>query len=357
MNIEPVNVAIVGCGHIAAGYAEDLRRYPGLVLLGVTDLDPARSRALAADFGCRSYRDSDALLADPEVAVVVNLTSHRAHVRVTRSALEAGKHVFSEKPMALRTAEARSLNTVATAGNLRLGAAPIVLLGELAQTAWRMVRNGRLGTVRLAYAEVNWGRMERWHAAPQPFYDAGPLFDVGVYPLTLLTGIIGPAVRVTASATTLLKQRWTRDGQRFSVESPDFVVAVVELVDGTLVRLTTNFYVADPARQRGVELHGDEGSLWLSTWFAFGGRLEHSPLGEPYRDVPLIRTPQVTLPWAAGVEELARVAVEGGAHLTSGAHAAHVVEIVEAALHSARSGTPVEVQSRFPRPQPLSWAA
>jgi predicted dehydrogenase len=357
MSTEPLGVAIVGCGHIATGYARDLRRYPRLVLRGVTDLDPARSRALATEVGCRTYRDFDALLADPEVAVVVNLTSHRAHVGVTHSALEAGKHVFSEKPMALGAAEARSLNTVADARSLRLGSAPIVLLGELAQTAWRTVRNGDLGTVRLAYADVNWGRVERWHAAPQPFFDAGPLFDVGVYPLTLLTGILSPAVRVTASATTLLAQRSTLDSQRFSVESPDCVVAVVELADGTLVRLTANFYVSDPARQRGVELHGDDGSLWLSTWFTFGGRLEHSPSGEPYREVPLIRTPRVMLPWAAGVEELARVAVEGGAHLTSGAHAAHVVEIVEAALRSARSGTPVQIRSRFPRPRPLPWAA
>lgn len=357
MSTEPLGVAIVGCGDIAARYAEDLRRYPRLVLRGVTDLDPARSHALATDVGCRAYPDSGALLADPQVAVVVNLTSHRAHGGVTRAALEAGKHVFSEKPMALRAAEACALNEVATARSLRLGAAPIVMLGELAQTAWRIVRDGRLGTVRLAYADVNWGRMERWHAAPQPFYDAGPLFDVGVYPLTLLTGMLGPAVRVTAHASTLLAQRSTRDGQRFSIDSPDCVVAVVELANGTLVRLTTNFYVHDPARQRGVELHGDEGSLWLSTWFAFGGTLEHSSSGEPYREVPLIRTPQVMIPWAAGVEELARVAVDGSAHVTSGVHAAHVVEIVEAALHSARSGTAVEIESRFPQPLPLAWAA
>lgn len=144
MSTEPLGVAIVGCGHIATGYARDLRRYPRLVLRGVTDLDPARSRALATEVGCRTYRDFDALLADPEVAVVVNLTSHRARVGVTHSALEAGKHVFSEKPMALGAAEARSLNTVADARSLRLGSAPIVLLGELAQTAWRTVRNGDL---------------------------------------------------------------------------------------------------------------------------------------------------------------------------------------------------------------------
>ncbi|MBA2529843.1 MAG: Gfo/Idh/MocA family oxidoreductase, partial [Euzebyales bacterium] len=146
MSTEPLGVAIVGCGHVAAGYAEDLQRYPRLVLRGVTDLEPARSRALATKVGCRNYRDTDALLADPEVAVVVNLTSHRAHAGVTSSALEAGKHVFSEKPIAMAAAEARFLNAVAAARGLRLGSALIVLLGELAQTAWRAVRDGRLGT-------------------------------------------------------------------------------------------------------------------------------------------------------------------------------------------------------------------
>lgn len=138
MSTEPLGVAIVGCGHIATGYARDLRRYPRLVLRGVTDLDPARSRALATEVGCRTYRDFDALLADPEVAVVVNLTSHRAHVGVTHSALEAGKHVFSEKPMALGAAEARSLNTVADARSLRLGSARSCCLAN-----WRRQRGAR----------------------------------------------------------------------------------------------------------------------------------------------------------------------------------------------------------------------
>jgi len=179
MSTEPFGVAIVGCGNIAARYAEDLRRYPHLVLRGVTDLDPARSHAMATDVGCRTYLDSDALLADPEVAVVVNLTSHRAHGPVTRAALEAGKHVFSEKPMALRAAEARFLNTAATARNLRLGAAPIVLLGELAQTAWRMVRNGGLGTVRLAYADVNWGEWSAGTRHRSPSMTPGPCSTLG----------------------------------------------------------------------------------------------------------------------------------------------------------------------------------
>jgi predicted dehydrogenase len=148
-----------------------------------------------------------------------------------------------------------------------------VLLGELAQTAWRTVRNGDLGTVRLAYADVNWGRVERWHAAPQPFFDAGPLFDVGVYPLTLLTGILSPAVRVTASATTLLAQRSTLDSQRFSVESPDCVVAVVELADGTLVRLTASARLGSLVRA-GVALCVAESAVVrrpASAYFTVGG--------------------------------------------------------------------------------------
>ena len=351
-----VGVAIVGCGDIAGRYAEDLPRYPRLQLLGVMDVDRPRAESFAAQAGCRTYPELGAVFTDPDVSIVVNLTSHRAHVGVTTAALEAGKHVFSEKPLALSAADARILNDVAAARDLRLGSAPIILLGELAQTAWHAVRKGDVGRVRLAYADVNWGRVETWHPAPESFYDAGPLFDVGVYPLTLLTGILGPAVRVTASASTLLEERTTSGGRRFSVGAPDLVVAVVELADGALVRLTANFYVADPARQRGVELHGDDGSLWLSTWFTAGGRIEHAPWGEPYREVPLLRAPDVMMPWAAGVDELARVVVDGGPHLTSGAHAGHVVEVMQATIASARDGTPVEIRSRFPDPAPLPWA-
>lgn len=353
---EPMGVGIVGCGNIAGSYAEDMTRHPHVRLAGATDLDRARADAFAAEHGVRSFPDLDALLADPKVAIVANLTSHRAHAPVTRAALEAGKHVFSEKPLAVTAEDARELVELAAANGVALGAAPIVVMGELAQTARRWVADGRLGTVRLAYADVNWGRIESWHPDPAGFYEIGPLYDVGIYPITLLTGLFGSITRVTADARRLLPQRRTKDGRPFEAVAPDYVVASLEHASGPMTRLTADFFVADPARQRGVELHGDAGSCWLSTWFRFGGSFEHAPLGEPYRTVPLLREPAAEMPWAAGLEELAMAIAEGRPPRTGGDHAAHVVDVIETILRAADSGRTLAVDSRCEAPAAMDWA-
>ena len=353
----PLGVAIVGCGDIAQRYAEDMQRQSNVRLVGVTDLDPERAAAFANRYGVRLHRSLEDVLRDPEVSVVANLTSHRAHVSVSSAALRAGRHVFSEKPMALTAADAFALLHLAREHGVRIASAPIVGLGELAQTARRWLDDGRLGRVRLAWADVNWGRIEAWHPAPHSFYDVGPLFDVGVYPLTLLTGLFGPVTAVRADARRLLPERVTTAGERFRVGAPDYVLASLELADGVVVRLTVDFYVADPARQRGVELHGDAGSLWLSNWFQFAGTLEHAPIGEVYRGVPLLRAPAEEMPWAAGLDELALAVVQNRGARVSGEQAAHVVDVMETIVRAAQSGTVMTVESRFERPAPAPWTA
>jgi hypothetical protein len=164
----PLGVAIVGCGDVSRHYAEDLVTYPALELRGVSDLLPERAREAAARHGLHAYDGIDELLSDQRVVIVVNLTVAAAHAEVTSAALRAGKHVFSEKPLALEPAAARELLALASECDRRLGCAPIVPLGELAISARRFLAEGKLGTVRLAYADVNWGRVEAWHQRPQP---------------------------------------------------------------------------------------------------------------------------------------------------------------------------------------------
>jgi len=351
-----LGVAIVGCGDIAQKYAEDLPRHPHLRLVGVTDLDAERARAFGERWGAPSYASLDEALADPAVELVACLTSHRAHVPVVTAAVEAGRHAFSEKPMAPTHAEARALIALARDRGVRLAAAPIAPLGELQQTARRWIETGRLGEVRLAYADVNWGRIERWHPTPDAFYDIGPLFDVGVYPITALTALFGPVVEVRADAQRLLEDRRRLDGATFGLGAPDYVVASLRLAGGPIVRLTVNFYVADPARQRGIELHGDAGSLWLSTWFQFDGALEHAPQGEEYRAVPLLRDPEATMPWATGIEELAASIVEDRPAMLDPEHAAHVIEVMETIIASAAEGRAMRPSSSFAPPPPAAWA-
>lgn len=349
-------VGIVGCGDIAGRYAEDLARQPNVRLVAVTDLDAARAAAFGEAHAARVHASLDELLADPEVEIVANLTSWSAHVPVGRRVVAAGRHLFSEKPLATTSEDARDLLAAAAERGVLVGAAPIVHLGELAQTARRWLDEGRLGEVRMAYADVNWGWIEAWHAQPRAFYEIGPLFDVGIYPVTLLTALFGPVAEVHADARRLKPTRIARDGSAFEIVAPDWIVATLTFASGLVTRLTVNFYVADPARQRGIELHGDDGSLWLSNWFQFGGTLEHAPRAGDWRRVPLLREPQVMMPWAAGLNDLAVAVRDGRAPATGGAHATHVVDVLETVLRSGQEDHTLPVTTRFdPAPSP-DWA-
>lgn len=352
-----VKVGIVGCGVIGPEYAKSMKAFGRLELVGAADLDPARARALVDAHGGRAFASPDELMASPDVEVIANLTIHHAHRDITTRALENGKHVFSEKPLAMTAAEASGLVELARARGLRLGCAPVTFLNEAQQTAARILRSGALGPVRLAYAEVNHGRIETWHPAPAPFYEVGPLMDVGVYPLTLLTAYLGPARRVTAFGTILKPDRVTKRDLPFTVETPDLVVSMVELASGTLVRLTTNFYVGSHNRQgSGIEFHGDRASLHLSSWFDAKATVSVGEFNKTYEPVEPARVPDAGMHWARGLAEMADAMLEDRPHRATGEQAAHVVEIMEAAAESARTGRPTELSTTFTPPTPMEWA-
>jgi predicted dehydrogenase len=350
-----VRVAIVGTGVIAAAYADSIALEPRLELVGATDALPGRAERFTAAHGGTAYPSLAALLADERVELVVNLTPARAHAEVTRACLEAGRHVHTEKPLALDAAAARELAGLASDRGLRLSCAPATLLGEAQQTAWKLVRDGELGDVRVVYAEANWGRIESWHPEPEGLYEAGPLRDVGIYPLTIATAIFGPVRSVTGYAATLQSERVRKDGRPFVLETPDFWTAALEHEGGVRTRLTASFWVA-PSKQRGLEFHGDRGSLWMPTWSDYDSLLSRTRDGEHYEEVPLLRPPQQELRWSRALLDVADAISEGRPHRMSAEHAAHVVEVLDAVDESRRRGGPMPVRSSFEPPAPLEWA-
>ncbi len=357
---EPLRVAVVGCGNIAGSYGEAMLTRSEVEILGASDLDLARAQEWAEKFGGRVYASLDAVLADPAVEVVVNLTIQHAHVEVVTKALEAGKHVHSEKPLAPTFAEAQQLVALAAAKNLRLSCAPVTWLGEAQQTTWKMIRDGRIGPPRVVYASVDWARIETWHPNPVPFYAAGPVGDVGVYSISLLTAWFGPVQRVTAGGGILLPDRKTKDGEFFTLARPDYAVAVLEFANGITARLSANFYVGEPAdRRAGLEIHGDDGSI-RTEWFAATAPLEIGAFGEAYRPERYVREPAGSgewyCDWSAGVYELWRALRTATPHPTSGEQAAHVVEVIESVETALQEGRRVELSSSFAPPPPLEWA-
>ncbi|MDX2186777.1 MAG: Gfo/Idh/MocA family oxidoreductase [Opitutaceae bacterium] len=360
LSAPPLSVAIVGCGNIANAYGEAILGRQELRLTGAFDVDPARSKAFVEKFGGQAYASLDEVLADPAVECVVNLTIHSAHVEVVTRSLNAGKHVHSEKPLAPTHAECVSLIALAKQKGLRLSCAPVTWLGEGQQTAWKLIRDGRLGTPRAAYVAVDWARIEEWHPAPEAFYRVGPVMDVAVYPLTLLTAWFGPVKSILADGTIILPERRTKDGRPFTPGTEDFIVAMLTFANGLRLRLTANFYVGDPAENRaGYEIHGDDGSL-AGNWFGAAAPLRIGAAGKQYEPVMPVRPSAGNdswyCDWSAGLVELWRSLRASAPHPTNADHHAHVVEVMELIHKAARTGTRIEVTSTFPAPSPLPWA-
>jgi len=354
----PLGLAIVGTGNIAGKYADDALTHPEIRLVAATDVDRERAAAFAIAHGCRHAPTLDDVLAADDVDIVVNLTVHHAHYDVTRRALEAGRHVYSEKPLALDGRQAHELVALARERGLRLGGSPSTFLGEAQQTAAAVIRSGRLGTVRVVDADVSWGRIESWHPAPAPFYDVGVLVDVGVYPLTLATTILGPARTVRAWGWDVRPDRVALDGSTFRIGSPDLILAAVELQGGAVVRLSASFYVGSPTRGRGgLEFHGDEASLSLGSFQDFDAVVEVGPYGGSYEPIDLVRPGYHGTAWSRGVAEMATAIRAGRPHRASAEQAAHVVDILDAARASIDGGgRSFDVTSDVEPPALMPWA-
>jgi predicted dehydrogenase/sugar phosphate isomerase/epimerase len=356
----PLRVAVVGCGNNANAYGDAMGARPEIRILGASDIDLSRAQSWVQKHGGRAYASLDEVLADPQVEAVVNLTIQQAHTEVVTRCLEAGKHVHSEKPLAPTYVEARKLVDLAAAKGLRLSCAPVTWLGEAQQTTWKLLREGCIGTPRVAYATVDWGRIESWHPNPVPFYAAGPVFDVAVYPISLLTAWFGPVVKVTAGGGVLLPDRTTKDGKPFRIATEDWTVSVLEFAGGLQARLTANMYVMNPSQwQATLDLHGDAGSI-NTEWFAATAAVRHCPNGGSYRRLPPVRPPEGAgrwyVDWSAGVVGLWQGLRTNQAHPTTGEHAAHVVEVMESVHRSIRESRAIQLTSTFAPPKPQIWA-
>lgn len=264
---------MVGCGYVADFYVATLANHPTLELAGVTDRDPARASRFAAYHKVCNRGSLDAILADPTIELVVNLTNPRSHYAVSRACLEAGKHVYSEKPLATVWEEALALVELAEARGLQLASAPCTVLGEAAQTLWREVRRGRIGEVRLAYAELDDGMLHRenyraWVGAsgsPWPYRDE---FEVGCtiehagYYVSWLAAMFGPVESATAFSSCQIPDK-APDGP---VETPDFSVGVLRFASGVVARLTCGII---GSHDHSLRLFGLDGTLTVRECFNF----------------------------------------------------------------------------------------
>jgi predicted dehydrogenase len=351
-------VGLVGCGVIARAYAEKLGAAKGIELAACADLLPERAKALAERHGIPRALAPEALLADPEIDLVVNLTVPQAHHAVSTAALAAGRSVYSEKPLSVALAEGRALVDAAREFGVRLGCAPDTFLGAGLQTCRKLIDAGAIGEPLGANAFFLSPGPESWHPGPQIFYQrgAGPLFDLGPYYLTALVFLLGPARALCAMGRISRLERVIGSeplrGQTFPVEVPTHVSTVIELESGALATLVTSFDVR-ASRYRNLEIYGTEATLSVPDPNTFGGpvQIRRSPRDE-WQEIPLSH-PNAEQSRGLGVADLAAAARSGRAHRASGELALHVLELMEGAIRSSEQGARVELETRCARPAPL----
>ncbi|EMA47293.1 aldo/keto reductase, partial [Halococcus saccharolyticus DSM 5350] len=320
--------SLVGAGSVAREYLAGIDD-TSLSLDAVCDHDRDRAAAVAAAHDATAYGDVATLLNHESSPLIVNLTSHAAHASVTRAALDADRHVFSEKPLATDAAVAADLIALAERRGLGLACAPINHRCGAQQRAATMLADGRTGPVRMASAHAHVGRVTDWHDRPQSFFEVGPLYDGAVYPLSLLVAWFGPVERVRSADAAA---PWP-DRSEAVPQKPTHVEATLSFAAGPLVRLTASLYVPHRSREfYGLELHGDDGSVYLRDAGAFVDGDDHvtfGRVGRGYTAVPP-QSPAADRGHIDGPARLAAAIREGRTPRESARRGAHVVAVCNA---------------------------
>lgn len=371
--METLGIGIIGCGNISTTYLRLAPVFRGLQVRAVADVNMAAAEARAAEYGVRAQSVED-LLANPDIDVVINLTIPEAHFAVSRSILQAGKHVYSEKPLVLSLEDGLALRDLAASRGLRVGCAPDTFLGGAHQQARALIDEGRIGTITAGSSAVMSHGMEHWHPNPDFFFlpGGGPMLDLGPYYIANLINLIGPVKRVgaltsSATPTRTISTEGPRKGEAIPVKTPTNIHALLEFSNGATVNLSTSWDVW-ASKRVNMELYGTEGSVFVPDPNFFGGTVEVAgrdgviepvphwdhPFGVANQDSS--RGPMANYR-TAGLADMAQALAEGRDHRCSLDRTLHGVEVMTAVLKSGETGQFVTLETTCTRPEALDAAA
>ena len=375
---DTISIAIIGCGFVADYYLITLKRYPNLKVTGVYDLDSSRSEKFAQNYAVEIYQSFQSVLDDPQVDIVVNLTNPDSHFEVNLASLQAGKHVYSEKPLAMKLEEAEKLVELAEEKDLQLSSAPCSLLGETAQTIWKALREEVIGKVYVVYSEMDDGLIHKmpykaWvsqSGIPWPYKDE---FEVGCtlehagYYLSWFPAFFGRAESVTSFSSTLIEDKNT--DVPLDNNAPDFSVACIKFASGVVVRLTCSIV---GEHDHSMRIFGDRGILstpdsWyynapvhIRRMFNIRRKMIISPIKQKY---PLVGSKTkfkyraaFQMDFARGIAEVADAIRENRSCRLSARYSLHVNELVLAINYATENNSTYQIKSTFEPIEPMAWA-
>lgn len=364
-----MNIAIVGCGYVADFYLRTLPNHRNLALLGVWDSNPETLQRFSQYWSVSPYANLNALLEDCNVDIVVNLTNPDSHYEVSIASLSAGKHVYSEKPIAMELSQANELVELASGQGLYLTSAPCTLLSETAQTVWRALRDNAIGKVRLVYAQLDDGMITKtnfqsWRSesgSPWPWadeFEVGCVVEHAGYYLTWLTAFFGPVATIDASGSILIPNKGT-----YVTETPDFVVATIHFQSGVIARLTCS--IVAPI-DRSLKIIGEEGELSINDCWDYGAKVyvRRRHIISRVKKVRLVRKSRIkhhcggthNMDFSRGVAVLAEaIADKRRCHLPEDL-SLHVNEMVLALRKPGEMQYPYKMTTSCDPVPPMPWA-
>ena len=345
-------MGVCGCGSVSGSYLPTMAASPYVELVSACDIIRERAEERAERFRIPNvFADIDSMLAGPPFELLVNLTSMPAHYLVNRKGLEAGRHVWSEKPLAVRSEDARLLLALAGDKKVGLWGAPITVLSPQFEFMARTLAGGKLGKVTAAHAHYG----HEGHLWSSWFFQegGGSLYDLGVYNVTSLTGLLGPAKAVVGMTSICTPTRTLTDGSKVNVEVADNEMLIMDHGSGVLSHVQSgyNYGSADGhsgrTDQHTIDFWGIEGDMHLCGY-------DWGPHGV---DVTTLREPRKRsvedaggYRWQNGGAYIAECIATGKPSLVTAEHAFHVLEVMEACHESQRTGRRIEIGSAFKWP-------
>jgi len=362
-----LGIGLMGCGNIAESYLLRAPLFANMKVVAVADINSQAANQRAEAFKVRAL-SPEQLLAYPDIDIIVNLTVPAAHYEVSKAALLAGKHVYSEKPYVLELEQGRELAAIAAEKNLRLGSSPDTVLGASHQLGRYLIDRGDIGRVTSGICGVMSHGMESWHPNPDFFFlkGGGPILDLGPYYIANLVQLLGPVKQVSALTSMATPTRTItsqpRHGEVIEVQTPTTIHALLEFDQGAVISLIASWDVWQHDMEP-MALFGTEGTLHLPDPNFFAGQVSLTRFEEtvavPQWDHPfaLINRSE---PWGevadyrcAGLADMVQAIHQGRPHRCNADFALHVVDIMTGILAAGEQHRFVPMSTRCERFAPL----
>ena len=367
-------VGLIGCGHIAETYFRAEKYFNNIKIIKCADINLKAARKCSKEYGVK-FLSVNEILKDQEVEIILNLTIPKAHYEISKKALLNGKHVYSEKPLAINLKDGKELLKISKRKKLYLGNAPDTFLGGGIQKSKELVEKNIIGKIKLGNAVFAFPGIQSYHPNPEPWFaklEGGPVIDMGPYYITALVNLLGPAKKVSGRIINGSKYRTIgigpKKGRKFKVNCPTTYLSTITFKNNTVIRLTLSFDVI--AHQRNhIELYGEKGSMIVPDPNMFGGSVfTCKKLGDNWKEFKTtkmhlgkinIRTQSSRANEApinanyrgAGLSEMAYSIEKKRKHLCNGEISLHVLDIITSIMKASKSGVNQSINTDCVKPK------